>query len=379
MFKKILLAGLALIAAFAANAQGAAPIRIGAFVARTGQAAFLGEPGKKTLELFVSDLNKAGGLLGRKVELILYDSKSNAKDATDLVRRLLDQDKVDFLIGGVTTGETMAVVPLVEEARIPYLSLAGASVIVNPVKKYVFKTAHTDRMSVEKIYTQIRREGGSRVALLAGSGGYDQSCRNNANELAPGMAIKLVADEQHGAGDSDVTVQLTNIRRANPDAIIYCGFGAPSALVAKNHNLLGLQQKLYMTVGVASRAYIEAAGNAAEGSRVTASGILGFEDMPASDPLYAVTKRFSDAYKAAYAESPSSFAGVAYDAILLATEAIKAAKTTEKEQVRDALENLRGVAGINGVFSYGPGNHQGITAESLKVMQVVRQQFRIVR
>lgn len=378
MLKKIASA-LALTATFAVSAQTAPPIKIGAFVARTGQAAFLGEPGKKTLELYVSDLNKAGGLLGRKVELVLYDSKSSAKEATDLVRRLIDQDKIDFLIGGVTTGETMAVVPLVEEARIPYISLAGASVIVNPVKKYVFKTAHTDRMSVEKIYSQIKREGGAKVALLAGAGGYDQSCRKNATELAPTMGVQLVADEQHGVGDSDVTVQLTNIRRANPDAIIYCGFGAPSALVAKNHNLLGLQQKLYMTVGVASRAYIEAAGNAAEGSRVTASGILGFEDMAPNDPLYSVTKRFVETYKTAYAEAPSSFAGVAYDAILLAVEAIKAAKTVEKDKVRDALEGLRGVPGINGVFTFAADNHQGISADSLRVMQVSRQQFRVVK
>jgi branched-chain amino acid transport system substrate-binding protein len=371
---------LLLVSTFAcAQAQTAPPIKIGAFVARTGQAAFLGEPAKKAIELYVDQVNKAGGIAGRKVDLVLYDSKTSAKDAAELVRRLIDQDKIDILVGGTSTGETMAVVPLVEEARLPFVSLAGATVVIDPVKKYVFKTPHTDRMSVEKVYQQVKRDGGAKVALLAGAGGYDQSCRKHAKELGQPMGINLVADEQHGTGDNDVTVQLTNIRRASADAILYCGFGAPSAIVAKNHRQLGLQTRLYMTVGVASRAYIDGAEGAAEGSRVTTAAILAFGDLAPSDPIYAVTKRFVDAYRVAYREEPSSFAGNAYDGIMLAVEALKAAGTTDKDKVRDALERLKDVPGINGVFTFSPSDHLGITAESLRIVEVKNQQFRLVK
>jgi branched-chain amino acid transport system substrate-binding protein len=379
MFRRLTLNLLLLASVGAAQAQSPSPIRIGAFVARTGQAAFLGEPAKKTMEIYVDQVNKAGGVKGRKLELVLHDSKSSAKDAAELVRRLIDQDKVDIIVGGVTTGETMAVVPMIEEARIPFVSLAGATVIIDPVKKHVFKTPHTDRMSVEKIFAQVTRDGGSKVALLAGAGGYDQSCRKNAKEVASAGGIQLVADEQHGTGDSDVTVQLTNIRRANADAILYCGFGAASSVVAKNHRQLGLTPRLYMTVGVASRAYIDGAEGAAEGSRVTGSALMAFGDLSATEAIFAVTKRFVDSYRLTYKEEPSSFAGNAHDGIMLAVEALKAAGNTDKGNVRHALESLRNLPGVNGVYNMSATDHLGIGADSLRIVEVKGGQFRLVK
>jgi branched-chain amino acid transport system substrate-binding protein len=370
---------LASLACSAALAQSGPPIKVGAFVARTGQAAFLGEPARKTLELYVDQVNKAGGVNGRKLDLVLYDSKSSAKDAAELVRRLIEQDKVDILVGGVTTGETMAVVPMVEEAKLTFVSLAGATVVIDPVKRFVFKTPHTDKMSVEQIYRRVRQDGGSKVALLSGAGGYDQSCRKHARDLAGASTVQLVADEQHGTGDTDVTVQLTNIRRTNPDAILYCGFGAPSAIVAKNHRQLGLQPRLYMTVGVASKAYIDAAEGAAEGSRVTGAAIIAYADIPPNDPVYPPTRRFHESYRAAYNEEPSSFAGNAHDGIMLAVEALKAAGGTDREKVRAALENLKGVAGVNGVYTMSATDHLGIRSDSLRIVEVRGNQFRLLK
>src|SRR5512134_466454 len=143
------LAALALPALVHSQTQ---PIRVGAFLSVTGPAAFLGDPEQKTLELYVEKLNAAGGLLGRRLELVAYDSAGDAEKARTFAKRLIEQDKVDVIVGGSTTGETMAVVPLVEQAQIPFISLAGAVVIVEPVKKWVFKMPHSDRMAVEKSY-----------------------------------------------------------------------------------------------------------------------------------------------------------------------------------------------------------------------------------
>ena len=121
----------ALLAAGAAVAQE--PIKIGAFLAVTGPAASLGDPEQKTLELYVEKLNAAGGVLGRKLQLVSYDSAGDAEKARTFVKRLIEQDKVDVIVGGSTTGETMAVVPLVEAAGMPFISLAGAVVITEPV------------------------------------------------------------------------------------------------------------------------------------------------------------------------------------------------------------------------------------------------------
>ncbi|MCL4184352.1 MAG: ABC transporter substrate-binding protein, partial [Burkholderiaceae bacterium] len=129
------------------------PIRIGAFLSATGPAAFLGDPEQKTLEMYVERINAGGGVLGRKLQLFAYDSGGNAEKARTFTKRLIEQDKVDVIVGGSTTGETMAAVPLAEEAQVPFISLAGAVVIIEPVKKWVFKTPHTDRMACEKIFT----------------------------------------------------------------------------------------------------------------------------------------------------------------------------------------------------------------------------------
>jgi branched-chain amino acid transport system substrate-binding protein len=172
--RNVLRAAAALIALGAFGATGAqaqAPIKIGSFLAVTGGASFLGDPEAKTLRLYIDQVNKAGGVNGRKLEAVIYDSAGDARQAVTFARRLIEEDKVDIIVGGSTTGETMAVVPLAEEAQIPFVSLAGANVIVEPVKKWVFKMPHSDRMAVEKIYADMKKNGKTKAAVLGGSGG----------------------------------------------------------------------------------------------------------------------------------------------------------------------------------------------------------------
>ena len=173
--------GLAAIATTFALYTGPAvaqePIKIGSFLSVTGGAAFLGDPEQKTLELEVEKITAAGGVLGRKLHLVAYDSAGDAEKARTFAKRLIEQDKVDVIVGGSTTGETMAVVPLVEAAQIPFMSLAGAVVIIEPVKKWVFKTPHTDRMACEKIFIDMQSRKFSKVALISGNGGFDKSMR----------------------------------------------------------------------------------------------------------------------------------------------------------------------------------------------------------
>jgi branched-chain amino acid transport system substrate-binding protein len=172
-----LLAALAAFALLSAAQAQPQPIRIGAFLAVTGPAAFLGDPEQKTLQLYVEKLNVSGGVLGRKLELVSYDSAGDAEKARTFAKRLIEQDKVDMIVGGSTTGETMAVVPLVEQAGIPFISLAGAVVIIEPVKKWVFKTPHTDRMACERIFLDLRDRRIERIGLISGAGGFDKSMR----------------------------------------------------------------------------------------------------------------------------------------------------------------------------------------------------------
>ena len=218
-----LAAGLVGMALVAAPLQAAETIKVGTFLAVTGPASFLGDPELKTLQMYVDEINAEGGLMGRQIELVHYDSGANPKKAVDFVKRLIQRDKVDVIVGGSASGETMAVTPQVEKAGIPFISLAGSIKIVQPVKKWVFKTPHTDRMAAAKIYEDMNKRGIKKVALISGSGGFDKSGRAQSLDLAPEYGITIVADETYGSKDTDMTAQLTKIRATDAEAILNFG------------------------------------------------------------------------------------------------------------------------------------------------------------
>ena len=185
----------AVLAASSAPVLAQEAIKVGAFLSMTGPAAFLGDPEQKTLELYVGKINASGGVLGRKLQLISYDDSGDAEKARTFAKRLIEQDKVDFIVGGSTTGSTMAAAPLMEAAQIPFISLAGAVVIIEPVKKWVFKTPHTDRMACEKVFVNMNARKLSQLALISGTGGFDKSMRAECLKVAPNYKIQVVADE----------------------------------------------------------------------------------------------------------------------------------------------------------------------------------------
>jgi branched-chain amino acid transport system substrate-binding protein len=358
-----------LLAAGAALAQQ--PIRIGAFLAVTGPAAFLGDPEQKTLELYVEKLNAAGGLLGRKLQLVSYDSAGDAEKARTFAKRLIEQDKVDVIVGGSTTGETMAVVPLVEAAGVPFISLAGAIVIVEPVKKWVFKTPHTDRMACERIFLDMRSRRIDKIGLISGAGGFDKSMRAECLKVAPTYRIQVVADEAYGAGDTDMTAQLTKIKNAaGVQAVLNAGFGAGPAIVTKNFRQLGLSVPLYQSHGVASKEFIKLAGDAAEGVRLPAAAVLAAEQLPAGDVQRSVSVAYKKDYEARYKQDISTFGGHAYDGLMIAVEAIRRAGSTDKAKVRDAIEATKGFVGTGGVVNMSAADHMGLDLTNFRMLEV---------
>jgi branched-chain amino acid transport system substrate-binding protein len=365
-----LLAGLMLAVTGGLPASAQETIRIGSFLAVTGPAAFLGEPEKKTLELYVDRINGEGGVLGRQLELVVYDTGMNAADAVTFTKRLIEQDQVDAIIGGTTTGETMAVVKLVEEAGIPFISLAGASVIVDPVQKWVFKTPHTDRMAIDKVYQDMRQQGIAAIGLIGGAGGFDQSCLANAQQLAGAHGLEIKANETYGAGDTDMTPQLTKIKNAGVEAVLFCGFGAASTIVTKNYAQLGIEVPLYHNHGSCSKQFIDGAGPAAEGVRLPCAALLVADQLPDDDPQKPVARAYAEAYTQATGEDISTFGGHAYDALLLLTDALERAGSPEPAAVRDALEVTDGLVGVDGIFTMSPDDHMGLGLESFKMLAV---------
>lgn len=363
-----------------ASAFAADPIKIGSVLSVTGPAAFLGDPELKTLQLYVDDINKKGGVLGRPLQLVHYDDGSDANKANGFAKRLIDDDKVDVLVGGTTTGSTMSMVPLAEKSATPFVSLAGAVVIIEPVKKFVFKTPHTDRMAAEKVFEDMKKRGLTKVALLSETSGFGQSGKKETEAVAGKYGITLVANETYGPKDTDMSPQLTKIKNtAGVQAVFVFGLGQGPAIVTKNYRQLGITLPLYQSHGVASDEFLKLAGPAAEGVRLPSPAQLIPEKLPAKDPQKPVVTAYEQAYKAAYKTDVSTFGGYAYDGLMLAVDAIKRAGSTDKAKVRDALEATKGFVGTSGTFTMSPTDHMGLDLSAFRMLEVKGGDWSIVQ
>jgi len=366
-------------ALIAGGAFAQEPIRIGAFLSVTGPAAFLGDPEQKTLEMYVERINAEGGVLGRKLQLVAYDDGGDAEKARTFAKRLLEQDRVDAIVGGSTTGTTMAAVPLVEAAGTPFVSLAGAVVIIEPAKKWVFKTPHTDRMACEKIFADLQARKLAKVALISGAGGFDKSMRGECMKVAPKYGIEFVADETYGASDTDMTAQLTKIKGSGAQAVLNAGFGQGPAIVTRNYRQVGLALPLYQSHGVASKEYVKLSGPAAEGVRLPAAALLVSDLLAAGDPQKPVVTAYRKSYEDKFKSDVSTFGGHAYDGLMLAVGAIKAAGSTDKAKVRDALEATKGYVGTGGVVNMSASDHMGLDLSAFRMLEVRNGDWTLVK
>jgi len=379
MKKKIITAVVgSLLAVSASQSMAADPIKIGTFLAVTGPASFLGDPELKTLQMYVAEVNAKGGIDGRKLELVHYDTGGRAKEAVNFAKRLIQKDRVDVIVGGSTSGSTLSVMPLVKKAKIPFISLAGSVKIIDPVQKWTFKMPHTDRMAASKIYEDMKKRGISRVALISGNGGFGKSGRAQSLALAGKYGMKIVADESYGRKDTDMTAQLTKIRDTDAQAILNFGFGSGPAIVTKNIRQLGIKVPLYESHGVASKKYIKLAGAAAEGVRLPAAALLVAEQLPDSNPQKAVLLAYKNKFEAKYG-SVSTFGGHAYDGLNIAIQAIDRANSTDKAKVRDEIEKTANFVGTGGVFNMSPKDHMGLSLDAFKMLEIKGGNWTIVK
>ncbi len=385
MFKQRNLTALfaaATAVAMAAGGPGAAwaEIKIGSVLAVTGPASFLGDPEEKTLKMYVEKINAEGGVLGEKLELVIYDDGGDAKKSRTFATRLIEEDEVVAMVGGSTTGATMAMVPLFEEAEIPFISLGGAVVIIEPVKDFVFKTPHTDRMACEKIFEDMKARGISKIGMISGTGGFGKSMRGQCQDVAGNYGIEVIADETYGPKDSDMTPQLTNIKNAaGLQAVVNPGFGQGPAIVTRNYAQLGITVPLYQSHGVASKSYIELAGEAAEGVRLPAAALLVAEKLPDSDPQKKVVSDYKAAFEAKWNQPVSTFGGHAYDGLFLLVEAMKRAGSTDGKAVRDELRKTKGFMGTAGLVNMSDSDHLGLDLSAFRMLEIRNGDWTLVK
>ena len=361
---------IALLLAIGAG-EARAQVRLGAVLSVTGPASFLGDPEKKTLEMYVDDINAKGGVNGQKLQLVVYDDGADANAARTFATRLVEEDKVVAMVGGTTTGATLAMIPVFEEAQIPLISLAGAIQIVEPVRKWVFKTPHTDKMACEKIFADLKQRNLTTIALISGTDAFGKSMRDQCVAVAPQAGISIAHEESYGPRDSDMTPQLTNIKgKPGVQAVVNPGFGQGPAIVTRNYRQLGITLPLYQSHGVASKQFIDLAGPAADGVRLPAAALLVAEKLPGNDPQKPVVVSYTDNYQQKTGQPVSTFGGHAYDGLMVFVEAAKRAGSFEQAKVRDEIEKTKNFIGTGGIVNMSPNDHLGLDLSAFRMLEI---------
>ena len=347
------------------------PLRIGTFLSITGQAAFIGVPALATLKLYVNLLNLQGGLLGRKIELIDYDVGIDPRTAQIAVRRLIYFDKVDAIIGGSTSGATMSVLPIISEAKIPFIALANSGALLHPIRSWVFKSSQTHRMACKTILNDMQRRGIEFLGMISGDDGFASTTRAHCIEIAKIRGISVIADEVYRSQTRKVLEPLKRIKmKRKVQAVLNVDFGSSPAYVTRVFRKLGFDIPLYQTHGVATLDYLDLSGVAAEGVRLPVPPIVIADKLDDADPIKSILLSYIKLYERRWEVTPSVYGSYAFDAIRLYASAIRRARSFEPRKIRKALEETENYVGANGLVKMSPKNHMGLYFRAFRMVEI---------
>ena len=366
-FKRLAVAGIVALATAAAFA--ADPIKIGVDGPFTGGSSSMGVSMRDGVRLAAEEINKAGGVLGRQIQLVERDDEAKNERGVQIAQEMINKEKVVATVGYINTGVALASQRFFQEAKIPVINnVATGSIITRQFEKepenYVFRNAAHDSIQAPMIVEEaVTRRGYKKVAILADSTNYGQLGRDDLEKALKAKGITPVAVEKFNIKDVDMTAQLLKAKSAGAEAVLTYGIGPELAQIANGMTKLGWKVPLIGSWTLAMGNFIDNAGKNGNGTRMPQTFI-----QDASTPK---RKAFIDAYVAAYKPSggrmPSAVsAAQGYDSIYLLAAAITQAGGTDGPKVRAALENLNekvegAVTTYNKPFS--KTNHEAITAD----------------
>ena len=362
-------------ALLAATGLAHAQIKVGVTVSATGPAASLGIPEKNTIALMPTTI------AGQKVEYIVLDDASDTTRAVSNTRKLLTEDKVDVILGSTTTPNSLAMIDAVAEAATPMISMAASARIVEPVdakKRWVFKTPQNDIMMSLAIVAHMADQGVKKVGFIGFADAYGEGWFGEFSKAAAIKGIQIVANERYNRNDTAVTGQVLKLMAAQPDAVLVAGSGTPAALPQKTLKERGYAGKMYQTHGVANNDFLRVGGKDVEGTFLPAGPVLVAEQLPAGHPVKKSAQEYIAKYEAAHGKgSVSTFGAHAWDAGMMMSSAVPAALKKAKPgtaefraALRDALENLKNVAGAHGVFNTSPQDHLGLDQRARVMVKI---------
>lgn len=356
--------------ALAAGCAGAQTLKIGVVVALSGPVAIYGEPVPKTLRLLIDQLPDQK-IAGHPVKLIVVDSESNSTKTVQLVRRLIDQDEVDIVVGPSVSGEAVPVVPIVNQAKVPNLTFGSAESVTSPVTPYVFGVSPYDRMGIEHILDHLQKKGIKRIALVYSMDGFGQGGMSIFKEVTPKYGIDIAAVESFTPQDSDMTAQLLRIRDTKDlgAVVVWAPTPGPTILL-RNAETMKLPVPFYLGYAQSTNAFVKQTGSAGEGVYVSALPIIAPAALAADDPRRAMLLDIAEKYKAKYGVAADQTVGHGLDSFLIIKGAVESIKgPITRTALRDAIEHFK-FCGANGCRAYRPDDHRGLEKGGLVMLQV---------
>jgi branched-chain amino acid transport system substrate-binding protein len=377
---------LAPLAAGAARAGDAAePILIGGLFAQSGPAAVVGTPTKLVAEMTITQINAAGGVLGRPLALVSYDTESSPDVALRQARQLVEGDHVLAIIGPTSTGEGLAAKKYTEEKHVPVIMTVGGDAVIAGGKfgpfDWTFKAPQRTSTAVQKIYEYLKGKNISKIGVMSAKDAFGQDGLAELTTNAGKYGITIVAQESFDPKGTDFSAQAFKLQAAGPQAVVVWTIGPAGAIAAKNFAALpGSRPLLVQCHGQPGPSYLELAGEAAGGTVMPGTKLMAPESLPDEDPQKLVIEAFIKAYRDNGIQEKfplNTHSGYAHDALTLLRAGLEKAGKADPAALRQALETLQGVVGVSGVYTLSPQDHNGLGPGSLIMLIVDSGRYKL--
>ena len=364
------------------SASVAAQIKVGLMVSATGPTTAIGIPQQNTGVLLPTRIG------GATVEYIQLDDGGDTTRAVQNAKKLLQEYKVDALIGPSTTPNALAILDLVADGKVPLLATVGTSSVIEPMdakRKWVFKTTQNDDLIAAALVKHMAKSGVKTVGFIGFKDPYGENWQKVFTPMAEQAGIRLVATEYYQRTDQSVTGQALKLIGAKPDAVLVAGVGGPGVLPQTTLRDQGYKGTIYQTHGVATDDFIRLGKDKVEGTVLAAGPMLVIDEISDANPVKKVALNYIAAYERQFKQKPATFGANTWDAGIILERAIPVALSQAKPgteafrtALRDAIEREREVVGCQGVFNMSPSNHNGMDERARVLVTVKDGKFRLL-
>lgn len=361
------------------------PVKIGIVVALSGYYTALGIPIRDGAVAAAETLNAAGGINGRKVELVILDDGTDETKAVLAVKKLINDDKVVAVHGPTGTGLSMAAIPIFQEGQTTQIAISAADAIVDPVKKWTFKFVPGETKLVPEQLAYLKSKGATKLALLTPETALGKESLRRVQPAAPKAGVELVSMESYGADDKDFAPQLTKIKASGAQGLLLYDSGTATALITRQMKSMGISLPWTAPYGILGPANIQAAGDAFDGLTAPSPKIYVAEQLPDSDPQKKVDLQFKESFKKTTGKDPDPLAMHGWDAVMVIAEAIKRTNadpdnlTQARAKIRDGIEGLTNFPAVVSSLTLSPSDHEGMPTGWSALVQVNGGKFSIAK